>query len=415
MVSNKTNLSIDGREYDFDSSGACLNPSGRKPEKAGWYKRTSVDYGYYYDNKTGSYRYGEIKQEKWFYYDSNMKECTGWQKIGGKWYYFSDMSENTIYKGEMLTGFVGVENNQYYMAPTGEMMTGWIDFGLVWRYAKPDGSLFFQSWYTIGGKQYYFDGECAMISNEENFLYNGKSYSFDKNGVCLNPDGGDIVKKAGWYRESYSTQSNYWYYLDQDGNPCKGWKMIGGRWYHFNDHDGTMATYFHTIDGKPYYFKENGEMLKGWFKSYRGWIYAKSNGELYRNEWLCENGKWYYFDGSCQMVSNLNTFTIGSVDYAFDSNGVCLNPYGESLKKPGWFKTNVDTNYREVWQYYDNNGQMYKEKWLKYGGQWYYFNENGEMLCNCFEKIDAKFYDFDEKGVCLNPNNPRDTEKYYGN
>ena len=42
MLSGVSDYSIDGKEYDFAESGVCINPNGRTPSKAGWYKNPST-------------------------------------------------------------------------------------------------------------------------------------------------------------------------------------------------------------------------------------------------------------------------------------------------------------------------------------------------------------------------------------
>ncbi len=74
---------------------------------------------------------------KWYYYDANGNKVTGWQKISKKWYYFSK-------KGVMQTG-----------------------------------------WLKDAGNWYYLDGG-VMLANTSKII-DGKTYQFDKDGVCLNP------------------------------------------------------------------------------------------------------------------------------------------------------------------------------------------------------------------------------------
>ena len=411
MACNVNNLSINDIEYDFDSSGACLNPEGRKPEKEGWYKRVYYQHKNFYDEDTNK-SYGKVTYVTyWYYYNSDLSPYTGWYKESGKWYFF-----NKYELCRMTTGRCYIDGDYYMFNGNGEMVKGWYKYFGQWYYAKSNGVLANDEWLVLGGKHYYFRVDsCTMIADAKSVEFNEKCYDFDKDGACIDPDGYDPVS-SGWKKKYVEGDRYLWQYLDQDGNPLKGWQKIGGKWYYFYKESGYMLfNGFTSGDGKIYFCKENGEMLSnGWYHSESGWIYARSNGALYNKEWLNVGGKWYYFDKECMMIHDYESYTIAGVQYSFDSNGVCLNPYGGAApKKSGWYYTKVDKYYNEGWVYYDSDGAMYKEQWLKYNGQWYYFDDVGLMVSNRVYKIDDKFYDFDLNGVCVNPYSPRDYDKNY--
>ena len=62
---------------------------------------------------------------------------TGWQEIGGVWYYFSS---------------------------SGVMKTGWLQQGSVWYYLKSSGARAQSETLTISGTKYTFDGEGRLVS-----------------------------------------------------------------------------------------------------------------------------------------------------------------------------------------------------------------------------------------------------------
>ncbi len=78
MYEKVTNLEINGKGYDFDSSGACTNPSGRKI--TGWYERK-------YDSQ---HRYVDWESNDWSYFDSDGNKIVDTQNylIDGKYYDF---------------------------------------------------------------------------------------------------------------------------------------------------------------------------------------------------------------------------------------------------------------------------------------------------------------------------------------
>ncbi|WP_034442320.1 hypothetical protein [Butyrivibrio sp. AE2032] len=93
MLINVKDYEIDGKLYDFDSSGVCLNPSS-----------SSVRRGWFYD-------YGNTS---WYYYDSDgVQYKQKWLSYNGYWYYFNK-------SGLMLSdGWYSIGNNDYYFDSEG--------------------------------------------------------------------------------------------------------------------------------------------------------------------------------------------------------------------------------------------------------------------------------------------------------
>lgn len=78
--------------------------------------------------------------------------ATGWQYIGGAWYYFDG-------NGYALSGRQLIGGKWYYLdASTHQMATGWVKDVEGWRYYAPDGGML-TGWYQDGpgGKWYYLD------------------------------------------------------------------------------------------------------------------------------------------------------------------------------------------------------------------------------------------------------------------
>ena len=416
MVASAENFEIDGKFYNFSSSGECMNPSGKTKLSAGWNKISYAGYADYDERWRPKIRY------YWVYVGSDGEFYTGWQSIGGKWYYFSKFGGQmyTCSKGESS---ISIDNNNYILKEnSGDMVTGWYYDGVHWFYARPNGVIYSMEWLYSGGKWYYFDYSGCMICNAVNYEIKGVYYSFDSSGACINPSGTTELG-TGWVKRSYQSNSYEWFYYYENGDPHNGWEKIDGKWYYFSD--GRACTYNRYIDGKEYYFNKDGQMVTGWFKyeypdyTDNNWRYAGSDGAIYQWKWLNQGGKWYYFDGSGIMLSGVDNYLIDDVYYSFDSSGACKNPYATSEKRTGWFKVCYDRGYFDyqpepdwmyTWVYFDSNGEMYKDKWLNYCGKWYYFNPDGYMANypNYYVESEVKVYDFDTNGVCMNPNNPRE-------
>ena len=80
----------------------------------------------------------------------------------------------------------------------------------------------------------------------------------------------------------------------------------------------------------------------GWIKTHEGlWTYEK-NGVRVRNNWVEENGSWYFFDWRGYMLSD-TTKTIGGVEYKFDGSGKRVDPTAQ-IKTVERSKTFADNN-----------------------------------------------------------------------
>ncbi len=412
MLSGIENYRIHGKYYSFSANGACKNPLGMRAPKNGWF-RECVEQVVNSDSSKYFYRDKLIREYRYYWhYFENGKDNSGWRTINGKTYYFQE-------GGWMLTGSqynVIADGDYYWFTDNGYLITGWIKDSDAWYYAGSDGKLIKDQWLELDGKWYYFTSNYRLVTNVSKFVINGRVYSFDHNGVCQNPDAARTNEAYhGWYMEVDEYNRYNWRYYDEDGKKCDYWKKIGNSWYYF-DTDGSMfSDCFTHINGADYYFKPSGEMLTGWYH-FTGegisdfWCYATPTGDLCYNEWCQINGKWYYFVDE-KMLADVENVTINGVEYSFDKDGACLNPYAKAQKITGWYKRytgNIGNEY--AWYYYDSNGAEYKDKWLNWYGTWYYFGSDGQMVCSDTSRITDKYYDFDYKGVCLNPFNGRDTK-----
>jgi len=254
---------------------------------------------YYVDGRkqTGWIKYGN----DYLYADSNgvlAEDC--WKKIDGKWYHF--------WSYYMETGYEKVDGYYYYFDNSGAMRTGWIKYGEnSYYYAESNGKLV-NGWKKIDGKWYYFSYH-SMVSDGD-FLIDGAYYYFNRKGAM----------QTGWIKDG----SRY-YYADSTGKLATGWKKLGGKWYYFSD-DGNMQTGTVDVDNYLYYLSDSGAMRTGWIKlnAYGDYYYAGSDGKLYQNKWLKENGQWYYFDQYGYMETY--SVTLKGKTYYFNDDGSCKNP-----------------------------------------------------------------------------------------
>ncbi|MBR0147037.1 MAG: hypothetical protein IJM25_10315 [Eubacterium sp.] len=108
----------------------------------------------------------------------DVRLATGWRQIKGNYYYF-------LGNGTMWTGWRRVGGKYYYMNEQGVMQTGWKKIGKKW-FCFSSGGVMQTGWKKSGGKWYYLNSDGTMAVSTSKYL-GGKTYKFDKNGVCTNP------------------------------------------------------------------------------------------------------------------------------------------------------------------------------------------------------------------------------------
>ena len=124
-----------------------------------WVKNTV---GWWYRYKDGSWPADCCVDLRWsqgidtFCFNKRGYMVTGWQKIGGKWYFFDEKS------GAMKKGWIFWDGSWFYLDPeTGVMYhTCWIDYKAKRCYLEPSGRALRNCVRVIDGKTYQFDDGC---------------------------------------------------------------------------------------------------------------------------------------------------------------------------------------------------------------------------------------------------------------
>lgn len=117
----------------------------------------------------------------WYYCDASGLAVRGWNKIGGKWYYFTE----SIYYPTMVTGFKTIGSSRYYFDSNGAMVTGWLRLEGKYYYLDQNGRAALSQWLNIDGKWYYFASDSHMLTGY--YRINGVMYHFKQTGECTNP------------------------------------------------------------------------------------------------------------------------------------------------------------------------------------------------------------------------------------
>ena len=147
---------------------------------------------------------------------------TGWQQIGGKWYYLqsngamaADTWIDNYYvdasgawvEGKTTEGgwvqtsdgrwyydngdgtrpkstWKKIDGVEYYFNADGWMVTGWLKIGSIWYYLKSNGAKAYDYWVGVTGVGgYYIDKYGRMVAGTT-YSYGNFIYTFDANGLC---------------------------------------------------------------------------------------------------------------------------------------------------------------------------------------------------------------------------------------
>lgn len=303
---------------------------------------------------------------KYYYYNSSSAKLTGWQQIGGHWFYLAPWDN-----GAMLTGFQKLDGKTYYFNDTGRLVTGgWNKVGSKWYYMNSNGSVR-TGWQKIDGKWYYLSGwdNGAMLTGMQKL--DGTNYFFNSSGEMAT--------------NSWKSSNGKWYYFGSSGAALKGWQKINGHWFYLAPWDnGAMLTGFQKLDGKTYYFNSQGRMATGWQKINGKWYMFHSSGyELFG--WQKDGSNWYYlarWNDSTKgwttgaMVTNWQT--LDGVWYYFDRGT------GAMVNKPTVLGG-------ALWFFWPNGHYDGKQGWKKLGNSWYYVRSDG--MCARSQYIDGYWLD----------------------
>ena len=339
----------------------------------------NVDMNYAYVDV--SLYYWRLKDNAWYYANSDGKAYTGWLYLGGAWYWLEPDAG-----GAMATGLHECNGSLYWFNSSGAMATGWVLDGGTWYYATGSGALA-RGPVSVGGVPYCFDARTgAMLTG----------YQTDAQGVRRYF--GSCGPLNGW---GFVDGSWYWF---ADGIASTGWIRTGGSWYWLDpEAGGAMAKGLHVCNGAAYWFDASGAMATGWVLDGGTWYYATGSGAL-ASGWLNLNGAWYWLDLSTHAMAT-GVQTIGSCEYIFNNSGKMMANcwsngdgswmYHSSssgaidlkgiMTDSGIQLIDDGGNVRTGWiesqgsRYYCSADGVILTGWQQIAGSWYYFNSDGRM------------------------------------
>ena len=217
---------------------AILSAAGAATAYGAWGQDAT---GHWYQNRDGSYASSGvvgIDGKEYFFNDAGYM-MTGWQELGGSWYYFDTASGAKAYDwtvvdgvtyyfdstkgGAMQKGWVLIKNNWYYLdESTGARATGWLNTGGNWYYMDPNnGGVMHTGWLDLGSDKYYFEGGVMKTGafSVGDFMYatytsGDKAGAIKRNTEETNPTTGDKIR------------------YDEEGK-ANWWNADEGKWYPF--------------------------------------------------------------------------------------------------------------------------------------------------------------------------------------
>lgn len=355
--------------------------------KAGWYKKSGVQYYFGKNKKTASYKWQNKTLYKW--QNGSFKKYTGTKRLSNdKSYYFN--------KGKKASGVVKVSGKYYYYK--GGKQTVYSKSCDKWKTGKT------QYYFGKGNKSatyvYYSDKKTLKKWNKTKKSYqkytgvftlsDGKTYRFS-------------IGKRGTIKSSVTagTDKTTAVYKNAKGNPenVTGWKQVKDVRYYFNK--AAAASFKIEKDVCYVFVAEIGEQstdnldINGTWKKYSGVVGRDYyvNGKVkpaekdtittdqsgLRVKWDGKN--WKKFTGTYKKLYYVNgDYASGIVDGKYYRNGklatgICENKY----YKDGVLGTG------------SYNGKRYSEGSLLTGDYKNKFYKNGELYTG-MRKSNGKYY-----------------------
>lgn len=161
-------------------------------------------------------------------------------------------------------------------------------------------------------KEYLKDGSYVT---SENIVLDAEQIG-DTEGKWKNYQSGkQYVLGDGTYAKGWQLIAGEWYYFNEEGVMQTGWVQSNGKWYHMSS-TGEMQTGTIVLeDGSTYFLGTDGVMKTGWEQvGPVKWYYALPSGKMAVSCWQEIDGKWYYFnaDGTMAYSTVIDGYTLNS-------------------------------------------------------------------------------------------------------
>jgi glucan-binding YG repeat protein len=390
----------------------------------------------------------------WYYYGAKQAQYTGFKKIEGKYYFFSQYGSMSSDQWQNVNGY------WYYFKPVKDGKAPALANGLkkldtysreavVYKKGKQTTEKYVDGTYylfdaaarmktglqKVGKSSYYFDAAGRM---QDGFVtIQGKRYRFLDTTIHGNGPAKLVTKLTArpYYVFEAKTVPNEvkrytWYLSSAKGEVYTGWKTIAGKRYFFSE--GVMAQGSYVIEGKHYYFAGGLNTADGksplitrltqtkstWLNEYYISTDKKGNDRYYRRvsvsyNWVNAGSDGVLQSGWLTQGRNRYYFSEGEWDYGVMAQGLTYIDgkdyyfYGATQERGG--KTPLVTKLTQVkvsgfdyetnkwktsygWRNANADGTV-KAGLQKVGRATYFFSESGQMLSG-WQSVEGKQYYF---------------------
>ena len=308
---------------------------------------------------------GEVKENNRVYLDEKGEKVTGLQKINDKFYLFDN-------GGIVQTGWQKVEGVEYY-------------------FSQETGERYEERVEEIDGIKYSFNKEGKYRVAEEESVKQETMPEIEESGmgteIISEDDSSDIEHKietpiaetvqTGWISDGENR-----YFADHNGVVYRNQIItFGNIWYYMGEDGSVQLGYIKAANGSLYY----GDLKTGILKK-AGWIeidgkryFANERAELYKNRFI-KFGDIYYYMGSDGSVQKGVVQTIDGVYYADPETGIIQN------QKVGWMEIGGES------YFISPNGRLYSNQIITFGDIWYYMGPDGSVQKGYKKAIDGTLY-----------------------
>lgn len=405
----KTNgaYKINGSWYAFGYTGKMCVDSDFNGFGSSLYYRAKAD------GKLYCSEWYQDDEKNWYYYKEDASMARGTTKIGETTYYF-DVDGVLKANGAVEVGDsyrLADENGSWIQTP------GWVCVSDSWYYVLNDGTLY-TGILEENGATYYLSPK--MAKNVGLLEVDGVAYQIAENGLATKAaDGfypGDVlnhlyyvsggrIATKGWL----NVDGNWYYFAEKDNlgiyHAVAGTnETIDGKLYHFNS-DGTMASSGWGLydDGSWYYAFASGELATGDVTIGSTIYHFDENGKTQRGL-VVENGicKLYSENGILQETGNAQGWSLLGGNYYYLKDGALLKNVSRRLSDGKWYGFDATgkmrTNIIADGRFYGKTGAA-QTGWFTVAGKWYYASSVNALLKTGLHVINGAEYYFDRNGT----------------
>ena len=405
----KTNgaYKINGSWYAFGYTGKMCVDSDFNGFGSSLYYRAKAD------GKLYCSEWYQDDEKNWYYYKEDASMARGTTKIGETTYYF-DVDGVLKANGAVEVGDsyrLADENGSWIQTP------GWVCVSDSWYYVLNDGTLY-TGILEENGATYYLSPK--MAKNVGLLEVDGVAYQIAENGLATKAaDGfypGDVlnhlyyvsggrIATKGWL----NVDGNWYYFAEKDNlgiyHAVAGTnETIDGKLYHFNS-DGTMASSGWGLydDGSWYYAFASGELATGDVTIGSTAYHFDENGKTQRGL-VVENGicKLYSENGILQETGNAQGWSLLGGNYYYLKDGALLKNVSRRLSDGKWYGFDATgkmrTNIIADGRFYGKTGAA-QTGWFTVAGKWYYASSVNALLKTGLHVINGAEYYFDRNGT----------------